>query len=191
MLGKVYLALDSFLVDRAEDIVKIWNWTTGKTRADLANLLSGIHLATYPLEGYLRGDYGSAGFMGAYATILLSLFYLANKDKDRREAAATEREVMDLNIEKTNKNLKLVGGVGSGIFAGRVALLPANAQYADAFERFWNPVQTTTFAGFVGSFYIMRTPYVKPGKHCLAKAKDKLEEIIARSQVKPVMLPNQ
>lgn len=173
MLMKAYVALDSFLLDRADDAVKAWNWTTGRTRADLASLIIISGLSGLPATSFINGNYGSA-LLGGVASGLLGLIYVNTyTEMDRLESEVLNNNARNFKIEKNKNRYKILGPMFNLI--GFSTLIQSNQEDSHPLS---NEIASMFALGIGTSMYIMRTDYQAPRKSCLARAKDKLSDML-------------
>ena len=164
MITKAYLALDNFLVDRANDTVKAWNWTTGRTRADLADILNA--------SGWVMAvsHYTIQNSPGAILMVPLAAMNIYFQHKnfcriDENDIRAKNGEALIMNPEVSTRSLKLAGGttVIAGGFFGATG----------------DPLLGVGFGGVGASQYVMRADYLPPRKNVLSRAKDNLAEMVS------------
>lgn len=173
-----YQHMDDGLMYLVNKGCKAWNWTTGRTNAELANYLEFTGAAsivgnqTYKggpifllLGGYVFG-------FGAFFTSLRNL------EIEKKEVSAAEKGLKDIEVEKYKNIKKAAGyvysGAGGAIHAGEV------------FER-----DIGGFFGLIGwqlislGNHIMRANYLPPQKSVFSRTKDKLSEMLKNVSLQP------
>ena len=166
-LTKAYFAFDQFLVDRANEAVKAWNWTTGRTRAELADVLN--------VSGWVTADLSfKSGFMKALAFPISCYVVLRDhkeyKITDENDRRAINGETMIFPKEIITRGLK-----GRGLFAGGASA------FGVAIE---DPLYSSGFLAICASNYIMRADYQAPRKDCVRRGIEKLSEM---AKLKPAL----
>ena len=171
MIGKAYMALDNFLVDRATDVVRAWNWTTGRTRGDLATLVTVPSLSVFPTTEFLNQNYGQALFQSFVAGIIGVGLKGLYGYMDRLEEKSVDNKVKHRDIEMI-KNICKAAGPLFAISGVITVPLPEEEMHTLTHE--------LSGAGAVGigvSYYIMRAKYFPPRKSFFSRAKDRLAEM--------------
>ena len=151
----LYFTADKFLVDRANEAVKAWNWTTGRTRAELADVFNV-----------------AGGVMASYISPLLSplwahnifRFHNFNQRQDILEESGdnTLSIFVELNRRSNEKISRIYLPLGIAVM-----------NIADYLEI----LGAGTISIGVGS-YIMRAGYQAPRKDCVQRGIEKLSEIV-------------
>lgn len=174
---------DDTMMYGAEKTLKAWNFTTGKTKADLANLLvksGGAIVATgmtisEPLAFPI-------GLWTLHSTMNLGKTY--NKmDKLEREAA--KQGLKDINVEKAKKFFK-------GIMPLVMCITPPSLALSIDFMKNNLPQKAIGQLGiFAGIFpvafsgYVIRADDLPPGKNLFQRIGDKIEDIKESYSLKP------
>lgn len=181
MLLEAYVALDNFLLDRANDVVKVWNWTTGRTRADLASPLTISGFVSCPTSHFVAGEYPSAIILGT----LFGIFALHSKvnyeEMDDFEMRALEKNTKNLEVERRKERYKIYGPLLNSL--GLLNLIIPNKEGNHPWA---NEFHAIMGFGLGTSLYIMRTDYQAPRKNCLARAKDKLADMLRQPTTVPI-----
>lgn len=181
MLIEAYVTLDSFLLDRANDVVKAWNWTTGGTRADLASLIIIPGLSGLPAAHFINGNYGSV-LLGGVVSGLLGLVYVNEYTKmDRLESEALNNNARNFKIEKNKNKYKIFGPMFNLI--GFSTLIQSNQEDSHPLS---NELTSMFGLGIGTSMYIMRTDYQAPRKNVVVRAKDKLADMLRQPTTVPI-----
>jgi hypothetical protein len=175
LVSKAYDALDDAIMYGANKVVRAWNWTTGKTKADLANLtivLAGtLNVAgTYAVNPSDTGLAVLICFMAGKGTPKL------HNEIENREERAFYSNCKDIYVEAWKDRTKYLGPAFSliGGAAAGIACLDPKIKYSER-------VSMDLFGIFMGSFsvagYIMRTDYLPPRKDAFSRGVDKLVEL--------------
>ena len=184
ILTKAYMALDNFLVDRANDAVKAWNWTTGRTRADLANLMSGLGSSSVSAAPFVSENYTfTRTFMPICFSSLFLINYFINNYIDKKESKLDC--IKDLRVEMHKKNSKKMGLLFGILGCANTTEFMSNAE---------NKEMKFIMYGIgdlliSGSHYVMRADYQKPQKDCVRRGLEKLTEIVQDWQATTEPIP--
>ena len=170
LLLKSYLKTDQFLVDRADEAVKAWNWTTGRTRADLANIIQ--------ITGNILIGFSSKLFI-PIAAINIPTNYILNKETDLNDKRLLDGDVLNYSIEERKKSFKFkapsLNGLGLSNFAiyyqHNSHILPFDGKDLGLGTMLWGL-----------SYYVMRTDYQAPRKDCVRRGLEKLAEFVKNSR---------
>jgi len=181
---EVYQAVDNTIMKGVNAAVRAWNWTTGRTRADLANLMLGVA----PI-GECTGYFGSLSFVGVpFGIVCLFGSHYAQKENqevDSFEKKAAQSGVMDPNVERIRTRHRVMGPsfIGVSGFQASLGFIPKNENPE------YNAMTSAGHALRAGSCYVMRTRYLPPRKHCVSLARDKLREIVEEYRARPAIVP--
>lgn len=159
--------------------VRVWNWTTGKTKTDLANSL----LTVAPIlegAGFFTTDGNrTTAFIGTGVYILVShLDQIRNKRLEKEEVRA---------IEKGAKVLPDVLNIFSGyLFAGSSSmsqlLFTTSGSYDHESFAIGNGLRAL-------SHFVSRAEYFPPRKNVVVRIKERLEKRLKERQSLPSPLP--
>lgn len=186
----MYNALDSAIMGGVNKGVHAWNWTTGKTKAELANILDsgyGICFSVgicelFPIGGILIFP---LCLLGCHTT------QENNTIMEKLERNALENGCLDSRVECYKGERRIVGGINAigGVFGFAIA---ANYKNPDD-KNFMNYVGTFMVgSGFLmeaASNYVMRADYFPPRKNCVRRGLDKLSEIVESYRPQPTLAP--
>jgi len=183
MLKKTYDTLDSALMKGVNTGVRAWNWTTGKTKADLANLTFGTGCALFTTGGFSNRVFPGF-FYAAVSLPQIPLKYAENMDMERREMKAMENSCKDTDVELAKKFNAKVGHIQTlaGLSLGMSEVVTEPTKIG----------ALTTDAGLVlmgMSHHVMRAEYLPPRKHCLARGFDKLKDALKQYAPQPQPIP--
>lgn len=186
-ITKAYEKFDDGLMYLANKGVRAWNWTTGRTKADLANAM----LSVAPVLE-------SVGFANYYKMtglpvipFLLGISHVCKKinlEIEDREVKALESGLKDTRAEF----LKRASKMASPCYFGLAYLLAIAPNTKGVFLDSTHETNLITAAGFTvsaASHYVIRADYLPPRKNILSRAKDKLVEIIESYQPAPLPAP--
>jgi hypothetical protein len=169
MIGKAYLAADNFLVDRANEAVKVWNWTTGRTRAELSDIIHfsstvPFFVGEIPLLGYVGSIYGLVN-------------HFCNNGLD--EFDGQNEDIKDYYAEGHRKILKKQATYFTGLGSLVVTTGISTNQ---------NILMGMGFLGQGAAGYVMRADYQTPRKDCVRRGLDNLTETIRnyRETLEPI-----
>ena len=124
LLTKGYLAIDETIMKGVNLAVRAYNWTTGDTKAGLANTclaLSVVSASLYPLVQE-KNNYFAASIVGAF---LGSVFYLqarGNREMENLEIKARNDDLLNSVVEEDRVRNMVHGPIISAIpFASEIA----------------------------------------------------------------------
>src|SRR3989304_3535318 len=111
-LTNTYAILDRYLVDRASGVVKAWNWTTGRTRAELADVLNVCAGALNVIDGAIeQKDTSEQIFFGLWGAVGILALHGIGHTKDRLEAKA--EDVIDHRVKEYDTFYKVLGPIAA------------------------------------------------------------------------------
>lgn len=172
----LYQRIDDSLMWGTNRVVRTWNWTTGRTKVDLANTML-FAFGALALGSALL-DKRTFLFAGYSCAIVVPVGWIVNKDQERREEKAIEIDALDISVEEQKNKAKFLGPFLSspsvlGLIRGNVALklmelscLPLGSQ-----------------------FYIMRADYLPPRKNAFARGWKKVRGLLRMHVPLPVPVP--
>lgn len=177
---KLYENIDSFLLQGANAGVHAWNWTTGRTRADLSTLVGTAGLAFFNM--HLLGKSKTLGMaVLPIASLLAYANHKSSKTQDGAEVKAAEKGLKDMRVEyfkylnkKIARNFTLISAAGTFIDVAT----PEDLVYLN--------LSSVLMAA---NAYIMRADYLPPRKNCLSRGIDKLSESLSELNYQPVPVP--
>jgi len=179
----IYEKIDEFIMYGVNKAVHAWNWITGGTKADLANILSTIGAVTgstgFVLDGMVDGrPYSMAGFP---LLILIShVLQQVNSKVETLESRALEKEAKDFEVEKDKIQYEKAGYA--------LPCMAAGFQFmGDASEDSYSPLPLVNIALLLtgASCHVMRADYLPPRKNALSRAKDSLVDVVKSYSKKP------
>ena len=181
---------DLFLVSLATKFVKGWNWTTGKTRADIAAIVHSSSAILAPMNSLANGDYSKGGLYAALFGVGSIDNAQAFYEIDDLEAKFQQAATLDTKIMEFQQDAKHISQ--TTLAAGAVAVMGGEPAFGKAQE----PIQGDFpyfGAGLVTvgiSHYLMRAEYVRPRKSCIHRGIDKLSDISQSSLAQPAYAQN-
>ncbi len=178
IISKAYGALDEAIMKGVNSGVRAYNWTTGRTKADLANKL----LTIAPIAestGFIGMSYNNPFTLGL--SIFMSGIYIllshtqqeTNKKMEVAEQRALENSCLDFIVENWKNSAAFLGPMWSivGSFIGYTEMRRSDG------------LSSTNYLIAGGnlvrgaSFYVMRADYFPPRKSAVKKGLEKLAEI--------------
>lgn len=182
--------LDDVVMKGANASVKAYNWTTGGTKADLANNM----LSVAPVS-YLIGTLPQISILPEITPIILaisSLFFmnshkmqLYNKKVNELEKKAANNDILNILVVDAKRKSKIVGYAFGG-----VSTFPLIQTYSHSYpDNFlWSGLSSDVLLRS-GSSFVMATDYLPPRKNCVKRGLDALEKKIAEYQSEPKGVP--
>ena len=183
----LYRAIDNAIMRGVNGGVRAWNWTTGRTKADLANTM----LTIAPILE-------SVGWINLSQTIGICMTGLClshshhyqkeNIKMEEMESKALSIGAMDLEVEKyksTAHPQPLLWIVTAALFVANDhkngSIVPDRTQ-----TDYCTALGSTIRAG---SLYVMRADYLPPQKNILSRAADRTRELLRGFQAQPAGAP--
>ncbi|MBP7708764.1 hypothetical protein KA107_03690 [Candidatus Pacearchaeota archaeon] len=183
----LYEKFDDGVMSVVNKGVRVWNWTTGRTKADLANTLVYTGGAAVPAGCFIRG-WPVAGSILAAIYLPGSIFSSkANKKYEELEVTAMEKGLMDQRVENRKEDSRKLGNQ-----IGAIGIIQIYPNVVPTLEKTIGDY--TCFSGMEAialSYYVMRADYLPPRKNVLSRAKDKLVELLNQAEQvpQPAMVP--
>ncbi|MBI2629754.1 hypothetical protein HYW76_01505 [Candidatus Pacearchaeota archaeon] len=172
IIWRAYENLDNFLLYSAEKAVHAWNWTTGKTKADLANLFCDMKAITFSI-----GAISSGPLAGILVTpIVLYAIHrnqLGQRDIEKLEVEALNSSALNHEVVKYKSDCKAASAIGLSFFSCLELLSFINPKEAEKYHLFGAGMLFNS-----ASCYVMRTDYLPPRKSVVKRAKEKLTEML-------------
>jgi hypothetical protein len=174
-----YNKLDDGIMSLANAAVHAWNWTTGRSKADLANLLFLSAMGTGVYSGSVSD--GLAGAIGS--TVISSVptyqFCSRNMRIEEQEKKATNAALKsgDAEIAKAWNKYFLCP---FGLILESVSVIAGLSETSPEPGKFNSRACLNLELGLIGfSFYVTRADYLPPRKNCISRGIDILEEMLA------------
>jgi hypothetical protein len=173
-MTNLYERLDNGIMRGVNAGVRAWNWTTGRTRADLANLFVAGTIIGLSVGGIYSGSI-LAIINPALSLALGHQVTKRYREIDEEEVKANNEGLMSFRAEKMKEFASYAGP----------ALIVLNCVGLNISEDV-----STWFLSGGGfsqglSFYVMRADYLPPRKNCVSRALDYLAESLRQ----PVPVP--
>lgn len=177
IFSNAYEKLDNGIMKGVNASVRAYNWTTGKTKADLANKL----LTIAPIAestGFIGLSYNNPFFLPISLSISGALMFIShdtqerNKETDMLEQKALENSCLDYRVELRKEADGRIGPAWAimagfqGAFATRL-----NDNFTGYLIAGGNLIRSA-------SFYVMRADYLPPRKSAVKRGLEKLAELI-------------
>lgn len=165
---------DRTLMKGVNASVQAYNWTTGGTKAQLANNLQTLGAITLSFGaginlGVLKGVF--------FATAALPSAHITqsyNVDIERDEDNAISKGLKDSSVE-ISKNMRAFGG-----YLFMAIPLISSSSYFDSdvssFEKIGRSVIDLAFVSWGLSHHVMRADYLPPRKNCVFRGVDALKK---------------
>jgi hypothetical protein len=166
--------VDEILMAGATKTARAWNWTTGRTKADLANTL--VYCGGALISVVVARANPDVGPLVALGTIYIS--YDIGKSNKRRETAevkALESNQKSLAVETWKDVAKVAGPIMLGL-GGVLTAIVGKESIKDG------AIIGAYTGSLTASTYIMRTEYLPPCKSVFARAADKMKAAFATPQ---------
>lgn len=179
IFSNAYEKLDDAIMKGVNASVRAYNWTTGKTKADLANKL----LTIAPIAestGFIGMSYNKPLlFPISIATSGLFIFLShitrkRNEETDMLEQRALEDGCLDSEVElekECNAKLGPFWVLMAGLQGTSAITGPNYLEFTNYLIAGGNLIRSA-------SFYVMRADYFPPRKSAIKKGMEKLSEII-------------
>ena len=177
---RTYQELDNGLIDLANKSIEMYNWTTGKTKANLANKLQMI-APVFETISFLPAlpDYSLVS-MATFASILSSYFVQKwNSKLEDRELSALESRMQDPHVYYMMKYYERLG-----IILGSFSLYAFIMDYFKPGESL--NIFAIGMAARAASYYIMRSDNLPPRKGMVKRTLEKLDDIVKSYSSSPV-----
>ena len=184
ILKKGYQKFDDLMMYAANKSVHAYNFTTGKTKADLANLL---------LDTSIISIFAGFAVIHPIFTPVGLVHYSSMKDAQKKyielehdEAIAANQCLKDLNVESNKEINRKIGVAWLGASSVVASLIPLHAVTKD-----YKALEALAFmsVGFNSASlasFVIRTDYLPPQKNCISRGIDKLTDLIASHKTQPV-----
>lgn len=184
-LGRAYNSLDGLIMKGVNKGAHAWNWTTGKTRSDLANKFIFASNVTF-ITGtfFIHPALTFVSFpTGAHFSYKIHKEYL---EMDEEEQEATYEGLKNPYVEEMKWFFKLIGPVC--IFAGGAIptmKFSSSSKVDDDRINMGFGLIGASYGLAGSSLYIIRADYLPPRKNCLSRGMDKLKDLARNYQRQP------
>lgn len=166
--------------------VYAYNWTTGGTKAELANTLLGVAPVFASL--CILKDYVLGAAPVVFEIGLVHLVQKMNVEQQDFETKAADKQMKDEYVENIKELYTLMGYLF--VFGSFLEGYAANILIGKDQIGFVGLAGLSTSSLMIGAgCFVMRTEYLPPRKNALSRAKDKLVEIVKSYQWKPAVVP--
>ena len=168
-IWKAYEKFDDVVMYGANKGVRAWNWTTGKTKADLANSLLTV-APIFEGTGFIMAN-PAVGAIFALAHIGIShLYQKSNKEQESLEKNALEKGVL---LAPGNFHEKRNTFLSGGFLAFSAVQFSIGEPY--------NIMVGTGYTVRSSSYYVMRADYMKPRRNVARRVMDKLSDLVSET----------
>jgi len=181
--------IDDGIMYGVNKLVRVYNWTTGGTKKDLANdmITSGAAMSSI---GSLNNGliFGSAM---SISWLFITYFQKrVNKDIEKRELSALEKGAKDSHVEKTKVEYKKVMGPLFTLLSGSYMFLPQKkGEFIDN-TKVTNYLSGTGIIFWAGGYYVMCADNLPPRKNALSRGIEKAKAYVAELGQKPSLSPS-
>jgi hypothetical protein len=163
----LYLRVDDAIMKNVNKAVRAWNWTTGYTKADLANTLIVTTVAVQAFIAAAAKD--KMYYMLPFWTALCGNSWIKeNKEIENLEFNSIKLGLMDLKVETHKTTMKVIGP--------RYFLLGNTFAIWDRADVDKIAIYGTLAYLLAPSFYVMRADYVPSQKNCVARGLNHIRE---------------
>jgi hypothetical protein len=180
ILYSSYKFIDDATMYLANASVKTWNWTTGRTKADLASILQKTSAVSYGL-----GVFSYNIPLGIFSSIiaLVGANHCVNHfiKFEKAEEKALEKKAKDIQVEDDRAFYKFQG-------YNWAVIPPFLATSMRMNQGLLYESLITTSIMTSASFHVMRADYLPPRKNCLARGLDNLTEQLQSLRRVPVQV---
>jgi|SRR3989338_2346367 len=183
---KAYQTLDDTIMKGVNAGVRAWNWTTGDTKAGLANKMQILGMAFMSIAPLLREDksYLKSAMM---ASLFVPVSYIITQNNKRLEVLEEDSANKNsLNIEvELQKNYSALFGPALLVASG-VCELTSSKNTDQSSE-----AEAISFGSFLYglSNYVMRTDSLPPRKDCISRGIERLVETYKNYQEQRATIP--
>ena len=179
LVSKAYDAVDDTVMYGVNKMVRGYNWTTGGTKAELANGFLVGATVTIPVGILLINPV----FGSVFTLIALpSIHYKQKKNVEieRKEAKAFERGLCDIDVEEYKERNRVSGefNIAFSVSNGYFGLSPNNEP---------NILVGMGCGLFALDIYVMRADNLPPRKNCFKRGAEKLKDIVSSYSPKPAV----
>lgn len=172
MAKSLYGRVDEAIMSGVNKGVKAWNWTTGRTKADLANVSNIAATTTYTLYSISSKDIAPYVFLPLVAGVSL-VNIKSNIYFEKKEVKALENGLKDMQVEIHKEIAKIEGSMNMGCSA--VIFTMPDYKFLSLTSLFWGLQD-----------YITRAEYLPPKKNVVSRAADKIGEYLRESVRAPL-----
>jgi hypothetical protein len=163
----LYQKADEKIMVGVNRVVRAWNWTTGRTKADLANTMvvtsTIVDITSSFVDG--RGNYMAGGLC---MVVMAPYIIRRNKEFEKKEKKAFEKNALDSSIESAKDYCKIYGPVVE--VASAMFFLPPSYPAA----HMWGVGNSI----WGSQLYILRADYLPPRKNALARGWERTKALL-------------
>jgi hypothetical protein len=179
----LYQRIDESIMRGVNKTVKAWNWTTGYTKADLANTMLYTALILQSTGFAVKKEVAPAVVCATIALNTITKWAKYNKDVERLEKNAINDGALSPKAENYKDACKIVAPVmlGTCVPTATISAIKGNV----GFEMLFGAMGLIT----APSFYVMRADYIPPQKSVFARGVDKARGLLRRPVIQPLPAP--
>jgi len=170
--------IDDLVMSGVNSGVSAWNYTTGRTKADLAQIL----MYSGPV-GFFSATYFNPIYMitGVISIHVAAKFSKLSKLTQKLEESASNKDMKNRLVEGT-KPLYQIGGYGMQVMAPvHLSLINDETNLVE------NQLAALSFFSMGVASHVMRAEYMPPRKDCIRRGIDKLAEMFKRDSQEPAI----
>ena len=185
-LFKVYQSLDDCLMYGTNKAVQTWNWTTGRTKSELANTLLSIASVSEStavcIYGFSTLEFIPLATIASASSVHCThLIQKENASNEQRERSALEKSCLDSEVEKNKSKYcfwgVVFGATGTGILLTSDALGNKVNDVNAIYKKAANSLVGTGFVIRSVANYVMRADNLPPRKDCVNRAIAQVKDI--------------
>ena len=185
-MADFYNYLDSQIMKGVNKGVKAWNYTTGRTKTDLANLL--LYVAP------VAESAGLIAISSSVAAVFSPIYmYISHSDqKKNKKLEQIENQAISQQMMLNPDSPHYMKRKFSSLYWGAFSLLNGYISFAgeDCEKQLGSALVATGHAIRSLSHYVARADPLPPGKSIFERAGEKLNEMISDAVRKPVPVRN-
>jgi len=177
--AQAYEKMDSTIMRGASVAVMAWNWTTGRTKAALANTLIVVGNSSW-VVGAIEVAHRQNGYLAVALTpplvFISAVVMKKNVDTENLERIAIKKQAKDIKAERNREQSRFLG--------------PYEVIASPIIWSLYNNAFSAGFTFFLGANnYIMRVDPPMPRRNALARGMDRLKGVIRDRQLDPQIPP--
>ncbi|MBM3234405.1 hypothetical protein FJZ19_04920 [Candidatus Pacearchaeota archaeon] len=173
--------LDDIVMKGVNAGVHAWNWTTGRGKADLSNLLFAGGMIASDAGLIIASNYLIAGLLIPLQGIAIPSCILTNKKVEKSEMKALNSGALDPGIEKIKYLCKFFGYTTGIISVAATAITQFSPVDLEKNPNSYNKQIGSLITGAGGlmmgsAFQVMRSDYLPPRKNVVRRAYERASE---------------
>jgi len=175
----VHQVVDDTIMKGVNAGVRAWNWSTGRTKADLANTMLTV-APVLESVGWVNSSFGPAAgaMVGGLCLTASHLAQIHNKEIEAKEVRAINGSLINMEVERYKYYASLmapVWGFNAALWGFGFMSHPHHSMLQ---------TRATDYCTAVGnglrgvSYYVMRADYLPPRKNALARGWNNSKEFL-------------